>query len=55
MNLGTAKVDALDCFDHLTVQVQLTNVWRLRLGLYVLRLATWILQCSLTIELSDKE
>jgi hypothetical protein len=43
------NVDALDAFSSLSVQVQLRNLWRVRLGLWLLSLAARVLRCGVEV------
>ena len=56
VQVGTVEVDALDVIGSLSATVQLRNVWRLRFGLWLLRLAARVLRCDVTaycVEVGD--
>ena len=50
-----SDVDVLDCFDHLTVTVGVRNVWRARLGLWLLALAARVLRCGVEVTQGEPE
>lgn len=43
------KVDALDVVKELVVDVQVTNVWRCKVGAWVLGLAAWLMRANVKL------
>jgi hypothetical protein len=49
------SVDILDVIDHLTVSVRVRNLWRLRLGLWLIALAARIMRCRIDVDAAGGE
>jgi hypothetical protein len=50
VDIGKSRVDALEAISGLTVTIEVTNIWRAKLGMFVLKLAARILRCPIRLE-----
>jgi hypothetical protein len=49
MSMHDVEVDILDMINHITISVRVRNLWRLRLGLWLVSLAARVLRVPVEV------